>query len=32
VPPPCGEPRLNDITFSEPCVVFALRREALFFR
>jgi adenosylhomocysteine nucleosidase len=23
---------LNDITFSEPCVVFALRREALYFR
>jgi adenosylhomocysteine nucleosidase len=23
---------LNDITFSEPCVVFALRRESLYFR
>lgn len=23
---------MNDITFSEPCVVFALRREALYFR
>jgi adenosylhomocysteine nucleosidase len=23
---------LNDITFSEPCVVFALRREAMYFR
>ena len=27
-----GELRLNDITFSEPCVVFALRREAMYFR
>src|SRR6516165_1003223 len=26
------EPRLNDIIFSEPCVVFALRREAMYFR
>ena len=23
---------MNDITFSEPCVVFALRREAMYFR